>query len=813
MSVLGVFDIALTSMFATKKALDTTAHNVSNSSTPGYTRQDVVLESIPTGTITSAGDSGRGVRMSGVKRLYDSFVTLQLNTEKSNFSYWDDYQKGIVKIENIFNDASGNGMSTVFNDFFNAWQDVAQNPEGYAQRTLLVKKADDLSSRLNRAYTTLDTERADIVTGSQSLVNEINTISSKISDLNTKIAGSPGALDLIDQRDGLLQRLNEIVRVTSYENSAGVTSVLIGGTPLVDGGRVFNMSVSTDTANNMHFNVNITNGVGAIIETRDITSIIAGGPATGGELKANLDLRETKLPGFMNKLNYLAVDLADITNYYHKQGYGLDSLPGGNFFKPLTLLAKYTSVGFATDPSTTTFTANGGTLTVKLGDNDTTPATVTIAANSTLNAVASAINAQAGSKVSAAVVDLGTSTAHDYRISIKSNPDGRLGDVRISAATTDALGAGLNLLSTSAVISSMSVTDTTSANPQAQYKVDYNTTGGAGYQQEDTTGRYWRVQKSTDGSTWTTITPNTGYIPSNPSTLNQTQVNLTTDTTGSFWRTLEFEGVKVRIDGNWGTNPNGETFDVQLDPNAAKNIATTFTDPKRIASSIDTFSIDSSNNGIVFNVGGANITTTIPPGSYAPGDLAAALTTALQSASGVSDTYTVAYNPNVKQFKIIKASGANPLNILWTNAGSTGKQVFGFSADANIAAGAGSYAVSDNPASVLSTAIKAIPGDNRNANTIADQANQTVFAGMKPLDFYRGLVSDVGVEALSAKESVKFENTIVEELNKRRDELSGVSLDEEAANLIKYQKSFEAAAKMISMANDLLDTIMKMTGR
>ncbi|MCL5063140.1 MAG: flagellar hook-associated protein FlgK, partial [Nitrospirae bacterium] len=283
MSVLGLFDIGKTALLTTRRALDTTAHNVANASTPGYTRQDLILENIPTGTVTSIGMTGRGVRITEIKRMYDSFTSLQIRTEKSNLSYWNAYEKGIVKIENIFNEASDTGISPAITDFFNAWQEVSQNPEGYAQRTLLIKKAEYLASRLNRAYVSVDDERTELYKSSQSLVDEVNSIASKIADLNEKIATSPGALDLKDQRDYLIERLNEIVKVGTFEDSVGRYSVLIGGTPIVDGGKIYEMSVSTDTENNMHFYVDLPD------EIKEVTSYI-----TGGELKANIDLRETE---------------------------------------------------------------------------------------------------------------------------------------------------------------------------------------------------------------------------------------------------------------------------------------------------------------------------------------------------------------------------------------------------------------------------------------------------------------------------------------------------------------------------------------
>ncbi len=1327
MSVSGLMNIGLTAMQTTNQLLDITAHNIANANTPGYTRQEAIIQSVPSGSINTTGSTGNGVQIADIQRMYNAFVNSQLNTENSNLSYWNNYQTGITQVEDVFNEASTTGISPAINSFFNAWQTVAQNPQDVSQRTTLIQDASYLSSRLNAASASLNDERSQLFTDSQSLVSQVNSLAAQIADLNAKIAGNSGALDLMDQRDTLVQQLNQIVKVSSFQDPtpgnassyqdpmSGSVNILVGGTPLVEGGNHFNMTAATDTANNMRFYVAVVpNAAQGTADNPEVTSLL-----TGGQLKANLDLRDTKIPAYLTQLNAFAVDLADSINSNQKQGYGLDGSPGGNLFQSLSMLSKYTSTdsvsGTFTSP-TAVFSSSGGALTIKLGDNDTSPVTVNVLAGSTLQQTVADINTQAGSKVSATVVNLGPATEFtvnntnnsfttldksgnligtvqvpqgtytavglqnaintaaiaggaeisakynsttntftitpaaggvvtqinftpasssltniggligfsdtkqsiaitgstgsalcDYRMGIKSNPDGNLGEVRIGVSNTaDGAGSGLNLLATSSMlsngspgsgstdISSVNVTDSSSMNSAAQYKIDYvnpfniisgvndkiafnygtdtytatiaagsysgsglasaissalnsaigtvsgntlskdnsgnvfnvdwgitksneltitntsttsdvtnlfnaagntatpsyfgfpadrtnisknggtlqsaslasayvinssnnkivfndgtnnntytatiaagaysgdglaaaiqnalnmavtppavrtsntfsvdfgvtspnelsiknssgdpvsidwtsstatprqlgfagvgntttitagvagigpvpaavppapaltidgtndtlvfndgvadrtatishavygsvgalasavetamnnaengalGTTGvnyytvvddgtgklqinngtassvtlrksstaisvgadalgfdqaadstvpastnpgvfsatsgvSSGYQ-ADASGLYWRVQKSTDGATWTTINPNTLYNPSNGSTPNETEVNLTNDTAGSSWRTLEFEGMKVRIDGNGinsatgsATNPNGETFGVQLDPNAASDIATVITDPKQIAASTDTFTVDSTNNSVVFNVnGGANITATIPAGSYTndPGqsdDISSALTTAIQTAyqnatgNPLPDTLNVSFDPNTKQFKIAKATGDDPVQLQWGN--STAQSLFGFSSSSPTITNAGDFMVSDNPGSVLSSANTGVPGDNRNASTIAALANGTSFGGTTPVDFYNALVSSVGVESASAKSNQQYQSNLVDQLTQRQSEVSGVSMDQEAANLVIYQKSYQAAAQLINVANTLLTTLMTM---
>ncbi len=920
MSVLGLFNVGLSGLETSNELLQVTGNNVANAQTPDYTRETANLATVPSGSISTTGSAGDGVQVTQVTRAFNSFVNAQVNTENSNVSYWNNYNTAITQVQDIFNEASSAGISPAITTFFNDWQNVAQSPQNDAQRTTLISDANNLSTSLNTAATSLNSVSDQLLTNSQTLTAQVNTITAQIATLNGELAGNSGSLALQDQRDSLVNQLNGLIKVSSYQDpGSGMYSVMVGGTPLVEDGAAYKMSVATDSSNIMHFYVGIAPNAGTKLNPQgsagdpDVTSLI-----TGGELASNIDLRNTKIPGYMKQLNAFAVDLADTTNYNQTQGYGLDGSTGTNFFQPLSQLSKYTSVDSVNGVFTSagdTF-STGGTLSIKLGDNDTSPATVLVAAGSTLQQTVVDINAQAGSKVTASVVNTGPVTQFtvnaanntfktnlgsgnilagtytganlasainalglgvnvtfntaandftinstggpggasnvdaattigdltgfnfsgspaigpgitgtvpdDYRISIQSNPAGNLGNVRIGVvATADVAGSGLNLLATSpilsnntpgapgAVISSVNVADSTQTVANAQYNIDYISAASYGllsaadqaaYQEENAGGTptYWRVMESTDGSKWTAIDPG--------------EVNLSADPSG-LTRTLEFQGVKIQIDGSGisTTNPSGGTFNVRLDPNAALDMATTITDPNQVAASTDNFTVDSTNNSVVFNVNGAptNITTTIPQGSYTPDTLAAALTTAIQSASGVSDTLNVTFNPNTKQFNIIKTSGNNPIQFQW--GGSTSRAIFGFSsASSPTITNPGDSAASDNPASVEANATNGLPGDNTNANTIANLANGNKFAGTTPTDFYMSLVSNIGVDASSANTNQQYHSSLLSELNQQQQQVSGVSMDEEASNLVIYQKSYEAAAQLITVANQMLATLLQM---
>lgn len=319
-----LFDIGKTGVLTYQKALEVISHNISNAATEGYTRQDVVFENMSSGILSISGVTGRGVRLKDIRRLYDSFIDLQLKTENSNLAYWDVVYNGMLRLENIFNDASETAFSNVVNDFFNAWQEVSQNPPGAAERTLLLDRAQYLTKRVNLSYKSLIDERSEIYKDTQNLVDQINKYLDQINELNEKIAASPGSLDALDQRDNLVKQLNDIVQINYFTDFAGRYSILLGGMPMVDGGRVYHLRVGLDSNQKMQFNLETESGF------IDVTNLIQG-----GKLKAEIDLRDETIPEYMNKLNMLVFDLTEAINAQHRVGYGLDGSTGNNFFNRL----------------------------------------------------------------------------------------------------------------------------------------------------------------------------------------------------------------------------------------------------------------------------------------------------------------------------------------------------------------------------------------------------------------------------------------------------------------------------------------------
>ncbi len=105
-----------------------------------------------------------------------------------------------------------------------------------------------------------------------------------------------------------------------------------------------------------------------------------------------------------------------------------------------------------------------------------------------------------------------------------------------------------------------------------------------------------------------------------------------------------------------------------------------------------------------------------------------------------------------------------------------------------------------------------VPGDNRQAIQIVNLQYQLSMNGNTATynDYYSALIRDTGNEVLKADAYYHHQSDMMAQLENRRESISGVSLDEEMINLIKFQNAYSAAAKMISAADEMLKTVLQM---
>ena len=322
-----IFSASLSGMNAAQYALATTEHNIANANTPGYTRQELLVNS-RAAISTGAGFVGQGVEAAGVRRIYDQFLTTQVRQEQSQASYLGTYLSSMKQIDNMLADANA-GVSPAMQSFFDAMNGISSSPDSIPARQTVLSTA---QAAVNR-FQAIDQRLTDIgnsLTGQiSSSVQTVNTYATQIATLNGNIKRALSAgqgqqpNDLLDQRDQLVNLLNKEIKVSVQQQTDGAMNVFIGnGQALVIDEQAMGLQVLQSPSDPSKVDVAyLHNGK---------TTTLQQSSLQGGNLGAYLNFRDQNLEPARNALGRVALGLADSLNRQNQMGQDLNGALGGN---------------------------------------------------------------------------------------------------------------------------------------------------------------------------------------------------------------------------------------------------------------------------------------------------------------------------------------------------------------------------------------------------------------------------------------------------------------------------------------------------
>ncbi len=322
MSILGT---SVTGLLASQRALATTSHNIANINTDGYSRQRVDFSARPP-QFTGFGYLGKGVDVGSITRVHSEFLTAQVQTSTSANAENEVLFQLANRIDSILADEQS-GLSPALLNFFNAVQDVADQPGSLAARQALITEAETLSARFGFVDDQLSDLINEVRTSLKQNINEINSLARAVADINDRIISSSGDSsllpnDLLDQRDELVRRISELVSVQTLEQDNGALNVFIGN------GQTLVLEKTTNTVSSSetylgNFEIYIANNSATV----NITESMRGG-SLGGLLR----FQEELLMPTRNSLGRVGIGLADTFNTQHQLGLSLDGDFNTDFF-------------------------------------------------------------------------------------------------------------------------------------------------------------------------------------------------------------------------------------------------------------------------------------------------------------------------------------------------------------------------------------------------------------------------------------------------------------------------------------------------
>ena len=314
----GIFSLGARAMLANQAMLDTTSHNISNVNTPGYSRQQVELQT-EGGMFTGAGFYGRGVKVATVTRSTNEFLIRENNVNVATSSSDQTRLDKLNQLEKVL-PTGQNGLGYAAQQVLNAFVDVANQPQDMSARQVVLARSQDWVSRVNTAGKQLDDLQAGTVSDMQSTVSRINSLTQQIATANQAIASLKGIghepNDLLDQRDQIVKQLNGLVQVNTVEADDGSMSVFMGG------GQLLVLSNSAQTLSVVRDPLDSTQGRVAL-RTGNTDRILESDQMTGGAIKGLLQFQDKDIASTRASLNAFVSQFATALN--QQQSLGVDA--------------------------------------------------------------------------------------------------------------------------------------------------------------------------------------------------------------------------------------------------------------------------------------------------------------------------------------------------------------------------------------------------------------------------------------------------------------------------------------------------------
>lgn len=219
-------NIGTTGLYAAKAGLNTTAHNVANIETAGYSRQLIKQSaSTPLSTNNRYGMLGSGVSVNEITQMRSQYYDEKYRSNNALSGMYESRSYFMNEVQSYLNEIELKGFTTTFDSMYDSLQELSKQPESLTVRTQVTNYAMSLCEYFNSLSQSLDQIQTECNYEVKNQVSRINSLSTQIATLtkqiNTVEIGGQNANDLRDQRANLVDELSEIANVTVKEREIG----------------------------------------------------------------------------------------------------------------------------------------------------------------------------------------------------------------------------------------------------------------------------------------------------------------------------------------------------------------------------------------------------------------------------------------------------------------------------------------------------------------------------------------------------------------------------------------------------------------
>lgn len=325
--------IGSSGVLAYQYALTSTSNNIANAAVDGYSRQEAQLVSVMP-RLMGVDYIGSGIYTTGVRRQYDAFVESNLQRSISELRG----QEPLVTYANRAFDLLSSeqiGLTRGFDAFFAAVRGLGAEPGSLIARSALLREADGVAAGFRQMRGQWDLLSEETEVGMQAAAREINILSEQLATINKQLARKSTEIsqppELLDQRDNLLRTLAGVARIRTAVAPNGEVKVSLngsldaatGGAVIVDKDRATTLSIVTEPDGGRS---------AALLDPFSVEARVVSG-LSGGTLGGLLAFREQVLLPGRTRLDDLARIFASEVNTLHRQGIDARGNMGQDLFR------------------------------------------------------------------------------------------------------------------------------------------------------------------------------------------------------------------------------------------------------------------------------------------------------------------------------------------------------------------------------------------------------------------------------------------------------------------------------------------------
>lgn len=240
MSLFGDLYVGTSGLQTSQEALNVVAHNITNTDTAGYVRQQVTQNTRDynrlsvTTTGVSMKQTGLGVYIGEVRQVRDRFLDLSYREEIGRQGFYDTSYAAIEEVEEILGEMDGATFYESLNSLWTAIEELVKDPSSEVCQSMLVQYAQSFVEASGNVYSSMSNYQDKLDVKVRESVDRINELGHKIYKLNEQIRGiEVGGVenpnDLKDQRNQLIDELAQLAKISYSEDAYGNVLVKLEG--------------------------------------------------------------------------------------------------------------------------------------------------------------------------------------------------------------------------------------------------------------------------------------------------------------------------------------------------------------------------------------------------------------------------------------------------------------------------------------------------------------------------------------------------------------------------------------------------------